>query len=68
MFAIFIRLVLMKKRIYKPENEQVRLPNDEVHIWNFDLNKYSNQIDEYGINRCGRRYTCIFINVEAENL
>jgi 4'-phosphopantetheinyl transferase len=37
----------MKKRIYKPENEQIRMPNDEVHIWNFDLNKYSNQIDKF---------------------
>jgi 4'-phosphopantetheinyl transferase len=37
----------MKKRIYKPENVQIWLPNDEVHIWNFDLNKYSDQIDKF---------------------
>ncbi|MBE0570197.1 MAG: 4'-phosphopantetheinyl transferase superfamily protein [Ignavibacteriaceae bacterium] len=37
----------MRKRIYYLREEQIELPEDEVHIWNFDMNKYLNQIDEF---------------------
>ncbi|MDZ7624635.1 MAG: 4'-phosphopantetheinyl transferase superfamily protein [Ignavibacteriaceae bacterium] len=37
----------MRKRIYYLREEPIELPEDEVHIWNFDLNKHLNQIDEF---------------------
>ncbi|HSW55804.1 MAG TPA: 4'-phosphopantetheinyl transferase superfamily protein [Ignavibacteriaceae bacterium] len=37
----------MRKRIYFLIDEQFGLPEDEVHIWNFDLNKHLNQIEEF---------------------
>lgn len=44
---IFIRLAQMKKRIYKLNNKEIRLGENEAHIWNFDLNKYLNLIDKF---------------------
>lgn len=37
----------MRKRIYYLREEPIELPEDEVHIWNFDMDKYLNQIDEF---------------------
>lgn len=37
----------MRKRIYYQREEPIELPEDEVHIWNFDMNKYLNQFDEF---------------------
>lgn len=37
----------MRKRIYFLIDEHFELPEDEVHIWNFDLNKHLNQIEEF---------------------
>lgn len=44
---IFIRLAQMKKRIYKLNNKEIRLGENEAHIWNFDLNKYLHLIDKF---------------------
>ncbi|MBK9098192.1 MAG: 4'-phosphopantetheinyl transferase superfamily protein [bacterium] len=37
----------MRKRIYYLREEPIILPEDEAHIWNFDMDKYLNQIDEF---------------------
>ena len=47
MSSIFIRLVQMRKRIYYLREEPIEIPEDEAHIWNFDMDKYLNQIDEF---------------------
>lgn len=37
----------MRKRIYYLKEEPIDLPEDEAHIWNFDMDKYLDQIDEF---------------------
>lgn len=37
----------MRKRIYYLREEPIELPEDEVHIWNFYMNKYLNQFEEF---------------------
>lgn len=37
----------MRKRIYNLKEKPIKLPQDEVHIWNFDLNNYLDQIDNF---------------------
>lgn len=37
----------MRKRIYYLREEPIELPEDEAHIWNFGMDKYLNQIEEF---------------------
>ncbi|MCK7521487.1 MAG: hypothetical protein MZV64_29305 [Ignavibacteriales bacterium] len=53
----------MKKRNYSFADKSITLPKNEVHIWNFDLNKYltlmdkfSNILSEEELMRAGKFY------------
>ena len=53
----------MKKRNYSFTDKSINLPKNEVHIWNFDLNKYlllidkfSNILSEEELMRAGKFY------------
>jgi 4'-phosphopantetheinyl transferase len=37
----------MKQRIYFANDEQIAISKNEIHIWNFDLNKYLDHINKF---------------------